>query len=85
MNKILLTKLTWRLLKTPEALWDQELVKKYSGLAQLKAGKILKPASHIWRGIELGYETLQPGLDFYIITTLVDTVGERDHYHQVSL
>lgn len=60
MNKALLEKLSWRLLKDLNTLWIKTILTKYGrGRNGLELFEHKNGASHIWRGIVYSFQALK--------------------------
>ena len=65
-NNALLTKLIWRLIRSPTSLLGKTLLGKYCSSANIMECSVSGSISHGWRGIMVGKEVLKLGLGWSI-------------------
>lgn len=65
-NLVALARLCWRLVTSPDRLWSQVLLSKYSGLPDLQGFQSKGSPSHIWRAIRKGWSVVREGLQWQV-------------------
>lgn len=63
VHQVMLAKLAWRLLRTPQSFWARILRSNYGQLG-IESGSKIQSESLIWRGIIHGYALLKEGLEY---------------------